>query len=93
MDATQKQINGMLGISDEVFAKHNPSAGAVKAKAETGGLTDTQLMINKALGLSEETWQKYGPQGTQSIGAKRDEVVTIIPKLVFRGQKEVQPNG
>jgi hypothetical protein len=88
MDATQKQINKALGISDEVFAKYNPGPDAVRAK-ETPDAADTQAMINKALGISEETWRKYGPQGTQSIRAKKDELITIIPKLGFQRHKEV----
>jgi hypothetical protein len=92
MDATQKQINEALGISDEVFAKYNPGPDAMTAK-ETGDPTDTQRMINKALGISEETWRKYNPQGTQAgiraIKAKSDEIVTIIPKFGFQKRKEV----
>lgn len=93
MDATQKQTNKMLGISDEVFAKYNPPEAGRVAKAtakldrEMAGLTETQIMINKALGISEETWRKHNPHEyfDQILG----RMVVVVSKLSFQGHKEV----
>ena len=93
MDATQKQINKMMGISDEVFAKYNPGPDVIRAKAAgnaASGLTETQLMINKMLGVSEETWKKYNAT-SKTQEAKGDGVVTIISPPIpgFHVRKEV----
>jgi len=85
MDATQKQINKMMGVSDEVFAKYNPGPDVVRAKAAGNiatGLTETQLAINKAMGVSEETWEKYNTTA-ETQEAKKDGIVTIIPKMGY----------
>lgn len=118
MDATQKQINKMMGISDEVFEKYNSSTTREtektrRAKFDLGAAdaTETQLVVNKMMGISEETWKKYNPNSTQEAGkdgrvtiiqspgiplqkkttlvTKRDDVVTIIPKLSYRGVQHV----
>lgn len=84
MNATQREINRMLGISDEVFVKHNSSTTGesekVRAKFDLGKAspTETQLVINRMLGISEETWRKYNTSKTQEAG--EDRTVTIIQR-------------
>ncbi len=82
MDAIQKQINKMMGVSDEVFAKYNPSPEAVAAKKieqSAVGLTENQRMINKMMGVSDEVFAKYNSPATGEAGIKK------VAKLVYAG--------
>jgi len=57
-DDNQRAINKLLGVSDEVWAKHNPDRSELGSRA---GMEGIQKEVNRLVGLDDETWHKYNP--------------------------------
>lgn len=57
-DNNQREINKLLGVSDEVWAKYKPDPGEPVAAICTD---EMQKEINRLVGLDDETWCKYNP--------------------------------
>ena len=66
LNAAQRAINEMLGVSEETWRQYNPvdrKGGIYGNQAgDSSALNATQQKINEMLGVSEETWEKYGPK-------------------------------
>ena len=55
IDPLQREINKMMGISDEQFLKHNCKVSDSKSPL----ISDTQREINKMMGISDEQFLEH----------------------------------
>ena len=61
ISAAQREINRMMGVSDEVFLKYACKATGPSSAESAEAI---QRKVNQLMGLSEETFQKYACKAT-----------------------------
>lgn len=67
-DREQLLINGLLGISDWVWAKYRPDN---KEPEPSVCFDEVQRQINRLVGVDDVTWRKYNPRQRMEVSSGR----------------------
>lgn len=59
IDASQRKINELCGISDETFLRYCKGSIEPSGAEISGAIDETQRSINKMMGIRDEVFLKY----------------------------------